>query len=163
MTIDKGTYPQIASDALGRLVKDAPALKELDLAAHLELRRSALKVMGYLTRRSTSAVRPQPRRQSPTREEIDLRSFVVALVRGTFDAIVNASIKQLEAYAELLAAVAQSVDGFKQEGDDRYLARRQQWVAREVLAGIYRINRGTWEPPQRLLSHNGPDARGSTS
>ena len=56
MTIDKGTYPEIATDALGRLVKDAPALKDMEVAAQLELRRSALKVMGYLTRD-----RPQPR------------------------------------------------------------------------------------------------------
>ena len=160
MTIDKGTYPEIATDALGRLVKDAPALKDMDVAAHLELRGSALKVMGYLTRRSTSAARSQPRRQSPTLEEIDLRSFVVALVRGAFDAIVNASIKQMEAYAEPLEDVAQTVDRFTQEADDRYLPRRQQWVAREVLTGIYRINRGTWDRARRPLPQNGPDGRG---
>ncbi len=161
MTIDKGTYPEIATDALGRLVKDAPALKDMEVAAQLELRRSALKVMGYLTRRSTSAARLQPRGQSRTLEEIDLRSFVVALVRGTFDAVVNASIQQMEAHAELLKEVAQTVDRFTQEADDRYLSRRQQFVAREVLTGIYRINRGTWDPARRLLPQNGADGRGS--
>jgi hypothetical protein len=163
VTIDKGSYPEIATDALGRLVKDAPALKDMDVAAQLELRRSALKVMGYLTRRSASGARPQPRAQSRTLEEIDLRSFVVALVRGTFDAVVNASIEQMEAYAQLLKDVAQTVDQFTQEADDRFLSRRQQFVAREVLTGIYRINRGTWNPPRRLLTQNGPDGRRSTS
>jgi hypothetical protein len=96
-------------------------------------------------------------------EEIDLRSFVVALVRGTFDAVVNASIQQMEAYAALLKDVAQTVDQFTQEADDRYLSPRQQFVAREVLTGIYRINRGTWSPPRRVLAQNGQDGRGRAS
>ena len=142
MPIDQASYPSIATDALGRLVKDAPALKELELAAQLELRPSAVKVMGYLTRRTASPARLHAQRWSLTVEEIDLRSFVTALVRGTFDANVNASIRQMEAYAELLKNLAKTVDQFTQAADERYLRRRQQWLGREVLTGIYRISRG---------------------
>ena len=39
-------------------------------------------------------------------------SFVADLINGTFDAIVDASIKQMEAFANLLANVAKTVDQF---------------------------------------------------
>ena len=40
------------------------------------------------------------------------RSFVADLIRGTFNAIVTSSIQQMEAYGELLANVAKTVDQF---------------------------------------------------
>jgi hypothetical protein len=43
---------------------------------------------------------------------IDFPRFVADLIRGTFNAIVNASIQQMEAYGELLANVAKTVDQF---------------------------------------------------
>ncbi|GAA1520044.1 hypothetical protein [Kribbella lupini] len=43
---------------------------------------------------------------------IDFPRFVSDLIRGTFNAIVNASIQQMEAYGELLANVAKTVDQF---------------------------------------------------
>jgi hypothetical protein len=141
--IDQASYPAIATDALGRLIKDAPALAELEPAAQIELRRSSLQAMGYLTRRPGSSAQAHPKRRTPTLEEIELRSFVTALVRGTFGAIVNASVQQMEAYAELLKNVATTVDQLTQAADERHLTRRQQWLARELLKGIYRINRGT--------------------
>jgi hypothetical protein len=141
--IDQASYPAVATDALARLVRDAPALGELEPNAQIELRRSALRVMGYLARQSSSSVRPQPPRRRATLEEIELGSFVTALVRGTFEAIANASIRQMEAYVELLKSVASTVDQFTQAADARHFPRRQQWLAREVLTGIYRISRQT--------------------
>src|ERR1043165_9463945 len=43
---------------------------------------------------------------------IDFPSFVGSLIQGTFQAIVDASIQQMEAYAELLKNVAKTVDQF---------------------------------------------------
>jgi hypothetical protein len=43
---------------------------------------------------------------------IDFPSFVASLIQGTFKAIVDASIQQMEAYAELLKNVAKTVDDF---------------------------------------------------
>jgi hypothetical protein len=47
-----------------------------------------------------------------TLNAIDFPSFVASLIQGTFKAIVDASIQQMQAYAELLANVAKTVDQF---------------------------------------------------
>ena len=47
-----------------------------------------------------------------TLNAIDFPQFVAALIQGTFQAIVDASIQQMEAYAELLKNVAGTVDRF---------------------------------------------------
>ncbi|MCW8880447.1 MAG: hypothetical protein OQJ89_15840, partial [Kangiellaceae bacterium] len=46
---------------------------------------------------------------------VDFPMFVGGLIENVFQAIVNASIQQMEAYAEMLKAVAQTVDQFAQE------------------------------------------------
>ncbi len=43
---------------------------------------------------------------------VDLPVFVASLGQGTFHAIVDASIQQMEAYRELLAAVVKTVGEF---------------------------------------------------
>jgi hypothetical protein len=48
-------------------------------------------------------------------DEIDFPAFVASLVHGTFDAIVDASIRQMEAFADLVSAVAHSVEQFTSE------------------------------------------------
>lgn len=48
-------------------------------------------------------------------DEIDFPAFVANLLHGTFDAIVDASIRQMEAFAELVSAVAKDVDRFTSE------------------------------------------------
>lgn len=48
-------------------------------------------------------------------DEIDFPGFVASLVQGTFDAIVDASIRQMEAFAELVSAVAKDLDRFTNE------------------------------------------------
>lgn len=54
-------------------------------------------------------------------------------IQGTFQAVVNASIEQVEAYADLLADVTTTVD----ENSDP--PERQQFLATMVLMGINRI------------------------
>ncbi|QGX99333.1 hypothetical protein EI983_14110 [Roseovarius faecimaris] len=45
-------------------------------------------------------------------EELDFASFVASLVHGTFDAIVDSSIRQMEAFASLVSSLAQTVEDF---------------------------------------------------
>ena len=48
-------------------------------------------------------------------DEINFPAFVASLVHGTFDAIVDASIRQMEAFAGLVSAVAKDVEQFTAE------------------------------------------------
>jgi hypothetical protein len=48
-------------------------------------------------------------------DAVDFPAFVSDLVRGVFQAIVDASIEQMEAYADLLKSVTQSVDQFRED------------------------------------------------
>jgi len=55
------------------------------------------------------------RRAGAMVNEIDFPGFVAQLVHGTFDAIVDASIRQMESYSSLVSAVAKTVDQFTEE------------------------------------------------
>jgi hypothetical protein len=55
------------------------------------------------------------RRAGALSDEIDFPAFVASLVHGTFDAIVDSSIKQMESFADLVSAVAKPLDQFAQE------------------------------------------------
>ena len=47
--------------------------------------------------------------------DVDFPDFVSTLLNGVFDAIVDSSIRQMEAYAKLVAGVAKSLDEFTNE------------------------------------------------
>jgi hypothetical protein len=78
---------------------------------------------------------------------VDFPAFVASLVKGTFEAIVDGSIQQMEAYAAMVRWVAESVAAFAAEhvegGEDRdHLTRPragQAGVATTMRAGIDRI------------------------
>jgi len=61
--------------------------------------------------------------------EVDFPGFVAQLVHGTFDAIVDASIRQMESYASLVAAVAKTTEQFTEENVSDNQAR--DWVAQK--------------------------------
>ncbi len=54
-------------------------------------------------------------RTGALKDELNFPQFVSSLVHGTFDAIVDASIRQMEAFADLVSAVAKDVDQFTRE------------------------------------------------
>jgi hypothetical protein len=55
------------------------------------------------------------RRAGALSDEINFPAFVAGLVHGTFDAIVDATIRQMEAFADLVSAVAKDVDSFTRD------------------------------------------------
>ena len=63
-------------------------------------------------------------------QKVDFPKFVAGLIHGVFDAIVTSSIKQMEAYAELVKNVAKSVDQYMKDN----VSTNQ---ARDYLAGRY--------------------------
>jgi hypothetical protein len=52
-------------------------------------------------------------------DEVDFPGFVAGLVHGTFDAMLDASIRQMEAFADLVSAVAKTVDEFTRDNVSR--------------------------------------------
>jgi hypothetical protein len=52
-------------------------------------------------------------------DEIDFSAFVAGLVHGTFDAMVDASIRQMETYADLVSTVARGLDAFTRDNVSR--------------------------------------------
>lgn len=67
------------------------------------------------------------RRAGAMVDEIDFPGFVAQLVHGTFDAIVDASIRQMESYSELVSACAKTVDEFTESNVTANQAR--DWLA----------------------------------
>lgn len=47
--------------------------------------------------------------------KVDFPGFVADLIKGVFNAVVDASIQQMEAYAELVANVAKDVDEYMKD------------------------------------------------
>jgi hypothetical protein len=60
-------------------------------------------------------------------DEVDFPTFVAGLVHGTFNAVVDASIRQMEAYADLVSAVAKDAEQFTQDNVTANQAR--DWLA----------------------------------
>lgn len=70
----------------------------------------------------------------------DFPAFVAELIGGVFDAQVDASVKQMEAYADLVEGATSSLDDFVEETRSGPAARsRQQLLATMVLMGVNRI------------------------
>jgi hypothetical protein len=127
-------YPTLALEAVDRILA-APALKELPLAAYLEVRGAAANVKDFLSLRARSDD------ADSAVAGVDFPPFVADLIKGTFEAITDASIQQLEDYAELLKNVAASVNEFAQELDEACLRRLQDAAADLLLAGVYALVR----------------------
>ncbi len=64
-----------------------------------------------------------------TLRAIAFPTFVADLIRGTFDAIVNSTIRQMEAFGELLSNVSKSVDEFMADNITDNQAR--DWLANQ--------------------------------
>jgi hypothetical protein len=56
-------------------------------------------------------------------DQVDFPGFVAELIQGVFQAIVDASIQQMEAFAELVANVSKSVDAFMKDNISEDQAR----------------------------------------
>ena len=72
---------------------------------------------------SSSAFRPKPKRSRRTSrrrlvDAVDFPAFVSELIGGVFQAVVDASIQQMRAYADLLESAAKSVEDFADDDVD---------------------------------------------
>jgi len=88
---------------------------------------------------------------------VDFPKFVGGLIQNVFQAIVDASIQQMEAYAELLKAVAQTVDDFA--ADNISMNNARDWMSQRFGADLD-IDASDGEAGPRLVprSEDGADA-----
>lgn len=75
-------------------------------------------------------------------DAVDFPDFVAGLIEGTFQAIVDGSVRQMKAYGELVKDVAASVEAF---GKDNVSAE----TTRDRLIEKYRPLLGPDFPPKR--------------
>lgn len=96
------------------LLQSAPAFRALDEAAQRRLLADILAVAAFLTpkprpSRAGKGLRAAVERRAVTRPDL-IPPIVHALIDGTLHALVDASPQQMQAFAELLAGGARSVD-----------------------------------------------------
>jgi hypothetical protein len=73
-------------------------------------------------------------------QEVDFPQFVAGLIQGTFNSLVTSSIQQMEAYAELVRHVSETVDRFKDDGITDAQAR--DWLTQRFATQLALDPRG---------------------
>jgi hypothetical protein len=68
-------------------------------------------------------------------DEIDFPAFVAGLVHGTFDAMVDSAIRQMESYASLVSAVAKPLEDFTRENVSANQAK--DWLVQQYPKDLY--------------------------
>jgi hypothetical protein len=122
----------LARDAFGReIVTSQPAQEEDPLFGGGGQQQSAPK------EKATDAL---GRRAGALSDEIDFPAFVASLVHGTFDAIVDSAIKQMDSFADLVAAVAKPIDQFTQENVT--LGQTRAWLVEQYPRDVTLVEDG---------------------
>lgn len=119
------------------LLEQSPAYGKLPLDRQRKIVRDMVKIGSYLS---------EPQGTVP----VNFPDFVSDLIKGVFQSVVNSSIQQMEAYAELVRDVAKTVDQFTENnvtesaGRDFLISerkKRRRKVALMISTGIRRIAR----------------------
>ena len=129
----------LARDAFGREIAD-PNAPAGDGSTD-----GVLPVSGTTTSDGSTAPKEKAtdalgRRAGALSDEIDFPAFVASLVHGTFDAIVDSSIKQMEAFADLVSAVSKPLDQFTQENVTQGQARA--WLVEQYPRDVTLVQNG---------------------
>jgi hypothetical protein len=96
-------------EAVGALLSRSAAFGSLSPAVQARVAGDMTHIADYLAAREGTAA------FASFVDEVDFPAFVTDLIGSVFDAVVDASVRQMEAYADLIAAVAASVDEFRDE------------------------------------------------
>lgn len=113
----------LARDAFGREIPD-PAQPAADpQAGQPVIDPLAPTDPNAPVKKKESATDALGRRAGALSDEIDFPKFVASLLHGTFDAMVDASIRQMQAYGDLVSAVAKPLEQFTEENVSANQAR----------------------------------------
>jgi hypothetical protein len=90
-------------------------------------------------------------------DEIDFPGFVAGLINGTFDAMVDASIRQMEAFADLVGSVAKNAEDFTRDNVSANQAR--DWLAEHYPRDLVldAVSLDTGQPTLRVRQRTGED------
>ena len=88
-------------------------------------------------------------------EELDFASFVASLVHGTFDAIVDSSIRQMEAFSALVSSLSQTVEDFSRDNVSTNQVR--DWLVERHPADLQLVMPRTAGQAPRILPRAGDD------
>ncbi len=116
------------------LLARAHAASQLPPATRARLTRDAIRIGTTMVK-----VRLGPALAACLISQVNFPQFVAGLIEGVFDVIVDASVRQMEAYTVFVKSVADSVDRFAADARRR---RERDWpatVAEALLAGTTRI------------------------
>lgn len=80
------------------------------------------------------------RRAGSLSDELDFPEFVASLIHGTWDAMVDSSIRQMDAFADLVAAISKPVEQFRDENITTNQAR--DWLAAQHPADLELASQG---------------------
>jgi hypothetical protein len=130
---DRDIVAEVSSQVQALLAR-AQAASQLPPATRARMTRDAIRIGTTVVR-----VRLVPAVSGALISQVNFPQFVAGLVEGVFHAIVDASERQMEAYAELVASVASSVDRFVAAARRR---RERDWLAtmaETLLAGATHI------------------------
>lgn len=87
------------------------------------------------------------RRAGSLSDELDFPEFVASLIHGTWDAMVDSSIRQMDSYADLVAAISKPLAQFREENVTANQAR--DWLVSQYPADLRLARNGggsTLEP-----------------
>ncbi|WP_066585781.1 hypothetical protein [Sphingomonas pruni] len=153
----------MARDAFGREIAD-PNAPAGDGSTDGVLPASGTTTSDGSTAPKEKATDALGRRAGALSDEIDFPAFVASLVHGTFDAIVDSSIKQMEAFADLVSAVSKPLDQFAQENVTQGQARA--WLVEQYPRDVTLVQNGgdyTLAPLTKPSGGSGDDGSGDTS
>jgi hypothetical protein len=127
---------------VGQFFGGDSAYRQLSPAQQDEIREDTAKVLRVMIEDSPEVGLDQA---AGMVKQVDFPAFVAGLIQGTFRAIVNSSIEQMKAYADMVKSVSASIDDFKDKNTTEnksrdHLARKYpQLLATTILMGINRI------------------------
>jgi len=122
----------LARDAFGREIPASASPSPFGPAAESQRPAAAKK---------EAATDALGRRAGALADELDFPAFVASLVHGTFDAIVDSSIRQMEAHASLVSAVSKPLDQFTRENVTQNQAR--DWLSEQYPADVGLVAAGS--------------------
>lgn len=112
----------------------SPAYNQLPPATQRQIAAATVRIGSYLVEpeglpgnRLPGALAAIPSQAQDFLAEVNFPQFVASLIHGVFQAIVDVSIKQMEAYAELVKSVSKTLDQFAKDNlsDDE----SRDWLA----------------------------------